>query len=164
MTERRIKKKCRIHTRQRNKRNSTPSVQESASKQKGHSHARYECVLFHLPTPPSDSIPADKSRQWTYQCHDDAVTYGNVFSYFVYLQFLYKIKIPERYKDAFGYQVDFVINQLSYFLTAISAKRFAWGNRCSALRTEARLVGHRCSTRNFSSMDGLRLDRLRLHR
>ena len=100
----------------------------------------------------------------TYQCHDDAVTYGNVFSYFVYLQFLYKIKIPERYKDAFGYQVDFVINQLSYFLTAISAKRFAWGNRCSALRTEARLVGHRCSTRNFSSMDGLRLDRLRLHR
>lgn len=35
VTERRIKKKCRIHTRRRNKRNSTPSVQESASKQKG---------------------------------------------------------------------------------------------------------------------------------
>ena len=28
-------------------------------------------------------------------------------------------KIPERYKYAFGYQVDFVINQLSNFLSAI---------------------------------------------
>ena len=31
-------------------------------------------------------------------------------------------KIPERYKDAFGYQVDFVINQLSNFLSAITAE------------------------------------------